>query len=134
MHEPMTYRKALKKAFLSEQDSVRLNVNDQYKSPGNRKGNFNSQAHPKGQRIEPQVVCDFCGKCHDESECRRKLGTCLGCGEGHKYKDFPNKCKRNKSSRKIRCKDLRYMDCAQIDAKETKSEIKIRCKELSDKV
>lgn len=93
MHEPRQIKKALKKAFVSEQASVVLNENDQPKSPGNRKGNFKSQAPPKRQRTEARVVCDFCGK---GSECGRKLGTCFGCGcEGNKYRDCLNKHKVN---------------------------------------
>lgn len=50
LHAPKTYRKALKKAFVSEQASVGLNENDQRKRSENRKGNFKSQAHPKRQK------------------------------------------------------------------------------------
>lgn len=74
-HAPKTYRKALKKAFVSEQASVGLNENDQPKPSGNKKGNFKSQAHPKRQKTKARVVCDFRGKGHDVGEFRKKLGT-----------------------------------------------------------
>ena len=68
------HRKALKKAFVSEQASVGLTENDQPKPSGNRKGNFKSQADPKRQKTEARVVCDFCGKGHYASEFRKKQG------------------------------------------------------------
>ena len=80
LHAPKTYKKALKKAFISEQASVGLNENDQAKSSRNIKGRFKSQA-PLKRRGQEISECDFCGKNHDVSESRKKLSTCYRCGQ-----------------------------------------------------
>lgn len=65
LHALQTYNKALKKAFVFEQASRGLNVNDQPQPSGNKKGDSKSQAPPKRQKIEARAMCDFYRKGHD---------------------------------------------------------------------